>query len=104
MKYIINVDLEHLNECLDGRADCQSQLHKGYGRHFDLTVHALGCGHLNSRSVVDRPRRYWDRNNGEGYTLQQVVERIQELRMRHSDAYPRRCASCNVEAHLPDWD
>lgn len=100
---MINVDLEAPNVS-GGGTDCQSAQHEVLGRHFDLTVHVLGCGSRGSRAVNRPPTRYWDDNNGEGYTLQQVLERIHELRAQHPDAYPRRCRNCGVEAHPPEWD
>lgn len=103
MEYMINVDLEAPN-VTDGGTDCQSAMHEELGRHFDLTVHALNCGSRNSRAVHRPPTRYWDDNNGEGYTLQQVIDRIHALRVQHPDAYPRRCRSCGVEAQPPEWD
>jgi hypothetical protein len=85
---MINVDLETPNVS-GGGTDCQSVLHEALGRHFDLTVHVLGCGNRGSRAVHRPPTRYWDDNNGEGYTLQQVVERIRELRAQHRMARRR---------------
>jgi len=103
VQYMINVDLETPNSS-GGSTDCRSVLHKPLGRHFDLTVHALECGSRSSRSANRPPRRYWDDNNGEGYTLPQVIQRIRMLRAHNADAHARRCRSCGVEPHLPDWD
>lgn len=100
---MINVDLEARNVSGGGR-NSQSAQHEALGRHFDLTVHVLGCGSRGSVAVHRPPTRYWDDNNSEGYTLQQVIERIHELREQHPDAYPRRCRRCGVEAHPPEWD
>ena len=101
---MINVDLEAANISGGGGTDCQSRMHERFGRHFDLTVHALACGSRNSRSAHRLPSRYWDNNNGEGYSLEQVVARIHELRSEHPNAHARRCHRCGVEAHFPDWD
>lgn len=101
MEYMINVDLETTNVS-GGGTDCQSPMHGDLGPHFDLTVHGLEC-RTNSRPA-HRPRRYWDDNNGEGYTLQQVIERIRDLQDKHPEAHPRRCRICGVEAHPPQWD
>jgi hypothetical protein len=103
MRYMINVDLEAPNETGSG-TDCRSELHRNLGRHFDLTVHTLGCTHRNRRSVNRPPRRFWDNNGGAGYTLQGVVERLGKLQLEHPDAHPRRCGRCGVEAYLPHWD
>jgi hypothetical protein len=103
VKYMINVDLETANES-GGGTDCHSAQHKSYGSHFDLTVHMLSCGSHGSRAVHRPPTRYWDDNEGEGYTLLQVTERIRELRVKHPDAYPRRCRICSVEPCPPVWD
>ena len=100
---MINVDLEAANVS-GGGTDCQSAQHEALGRHFDLTVHLLGCGCRSTRAVHRPPTRYRDDNNGEGYTLQQVIQQIRELRAQHPEAYPRRCRSCGVEAHPPEWD
>jgi len=100
---MINVDLETPNVS-GGSTDCQSNLHEPLGRHFDLTVHAVGCAVRGIRAVHRPPRRYWDDNDGAGYSLEAVVERVRALRGEHPDAYPRRCRKCEVEAHLPDWD
>jgi hypothetical protein len=103
MTYMINVDLEALNVS-GGSTDCQSGLHELLGRHFDLTVHALGCAIRGARAVSRPPKRYWDDNGGTGYGFETVVERVRTLRAQHPDAYPRRCRKCEVQAHLPDWD
>jgi hypothetical protein len=103
MAFMINVDLETLNVS-GGKPNCQSAMHEGLGRHYDLTVHALGCGTRGSRSVHRPPTRYWDDNDGEGYSLPQVIERIAALRVQQPNAYPRRCRSCGIKPHLPDWD
>jgi hypothetical protein len=100
---MINVDLETRNES-GGEPHCQSAMHEDLGPHFDLTIHARGCKSRNNRSVHRPPTRYWDDNNGEGYTLLQVIEQIRLLRSQHPNAYPRRCRSCGIDAHLPDWD
>jgi hypothetical protein len=103
VQYMINVDLEAPNVS-GGGTDCQSDLHEPLGRHYDLTVHVLGCGTHGSRSVHRPPTRYWDDNDGKGYTLQQVVERILELQAKHRDAHARRCRICGVQPNLPEWD
>jgi hypothetical protein len=103
VKYMINVDLEIRNS--DGGAtNCSSRSHEHFGPHYDLTVHTMSCGRRNSRAA-DRPhRRYWDRNNGDGYTLLEAVNRVQELQRQHPGAYPRRCGICGVDPQLPYWD
>jgi hypothetical protein len=103
MNYMINVDLETLNVS-GGSTDCQSTLHEPLGRHFDLTVHYVGCAIRGSRAVHRPPTRYWDDNSGAGYSFDAVVDRVRALRAEHRAAYPRRCRKCDVEAHLPDWD
>ena len=103
MEYMINVDLEAPNVS-GGGTDCQSELHEGFGRHYDLTVHERGCRCRNSRSVNRPPTRYWDDNDGEGYSLEEVVERLRTLQAEHADAYPRRCRTCSVEVNPPLWD
>ena len=103
MNYMINVDLESPNVS-GGSTDCQSTLHEPLGRHFDLTVHAIGCAVRGGRAVNRPPTRYWDDNGGAGYSLDVVVQRVRALRSEHPSAYPRRCRKCDVEAHLPNWD
>jgi hypothetical protein len=102
MRYMINVDLETKN-LSGGKPECPSKMHSDLGRHYDLTVHALDCG-SRSRPAHRPPTRYWDDNSGEGYALDALLERIRELRAHHSNAYPRRCLSCDVGAHKPEWD
>jgi len=104
MAYMLNVDLETKNVSGGGPTDCQSASHEPFRRHFDLTVHVLGCPARGSRAVQRPPTRYWDDNEGAGYTLNRLVERIGKLRAQHPDAYARRCRMCGVEAHLPEWD
>ena len=103
MHYMINVDLETRNVS-GGSTDCQSKLHEPLGRHFDLTVHDVGCAVRGGRAVNRQPTRYWDDNGGAGYSLEAVVQTVRSLRTQHPDAYPRRCQKCDVEAHLPDWE
>ena len=103
MEYMINVDLETMN-ISGGATDCQSALHEAHGRHYDLTVHVLGCGCRRGGGAHRPPARYWDDNGGEGYTLQEVVERLREIQAQHADLYPRRCRICDVEANPPHWD
>src|SRR4051794_6748100 len=103
MTYMINVDLETPNVS-GGPTDCPSNLHEHLGRHFDLTVHAVGCAIRGARAVDRPPKRFWDDNHGTGYTLDGVVERVRALRAEHGKAYARRCRKCEVEPHLPDWD
>lgn len=103
MSFMINVDLETPN-ISGGSTDCQSKLHEPLGRHFDLTVHALDCVVRGTRAVNRRPTRYWDDNEGAGYDLDAVVQKLRLLRGEHPGAYPRRCRKCEVAAHLPDWD
>ena len=102
MGYMINVDLETKNVS-GGATDCKSALHKAHDRHFDLTVHILGCG-CRRVGGAHRSTRYWDDNDGKGYTLQEVVKRLQEIRTQHAGAYSRRCRVCSVGANLPHWD
>jgi hypothetical protein len=104
MGYMINVDLETKNVS-GGATDCKSELHKkkGHGRHFDLTVHILGCG-CRRGGGANRSTRYWDDNHGKGYTLQGVVEKVKEIQAQHAGAYPRRCRVCGVKANPPHWD
>jgi hypothetical protein len=97
--YMINVDLESPNV-----VDCRSKLHEAYGRHYDLTVHRLNCGSRNKNSVGGRSTRFWDDNDGAGYLIEQVVQRVQQLHIQHPNAYARRCTLCGVDAHLPEWD
>src|SRR5262245_43916376 len=104
MVYMINIDLESANVSGGGPTNCSSALHEVLGRHYDMTVHVLGCAARGSRSVQRPPTRYWDDNNGEGYPLQTMVERIHVLRATHPDAHSRRCRLCGVGPHLPDWD
>jgi hypothetical protein len=99
---MINVDLETLNRTSEG--DCRSQLHEAHNIHADLTIHRNGASCRNSRAVRGRETRFWDDNGGVGYTLAEVAERIHELQAQHSNAFPRRCLRCGVDAHLPDWD
>ena len=54
MKYMINVDLETKNVS-GGATDCQSELHEAFGRHFDLTVHSIGCACRRARARTVRP-------------------------------------------------
>lgn len=103
MTYMINIDLEVLNE-FNGDPACASALHVAYGKHYDLTVHALGCSTRNSRSVSNRTKRYWDDNNGSGYSLEAVIQRVRELQLQERNAFARRCGRCGVSQHLPDWD
>ncbi len=58
MDYMINIDLETKNVS-GGATDCQSVLHEDYGRHFDLTVHALECGSRKDGGIYRPPTRYW---------------------------------------------
>jgi hypothetical protein len=102
VNFMINVDLETANVS-GGSTDCQSKLHEPLGRHFDLTVHAVGCAARGPRAA-SRPTRYWDDNEGAGYDLDAAVQKVRLLRGEHPSAYPRRCRKCEVEAHLPDWD
>jgi len=102
MDYMINVDLETRNVS-GGATDCQSALHKAYGRHFDLTVHALGCGCRKGVGTHRPPTRYWDDNNGKGYALQEVVNKIQAIQATHPHAYLRRCRRC-LKAEPGCWD
>src|SRR5262245_34467528 len=104
VRYMINVDLEDTNIRNGGADNCPSILHQNLGDHYDLTVHVLGCGRRYSREVDRPPTRYWDDNGGAGYTLQGVIGKIHELLAQHPDAHARRCRSCAVDAHLPDWD
>jgi len=101
---MINVDLETRNVSGGAGTDCQSPQHKLYGRHYDFTVHSLECGCRGNRAADRPPQRYWDNKNGEGYTLQEVVGRLQDLQSQHADAYPRRCHVCGVQANVPHWD
>ena len=103
MQYMINVDREASN-IGGGANDCQSALHERLGDHFDLTIHALGCQIRGRRAVNRPPSRFWDDNTGKGYSLNEVVQRIRELRSQPPEAHPRRCRICGAEAHLPDWD
>ena len=103
MTYMINVDLETRNVS-GGSTDCPSAMHERLGRHFDLTVHALGCTVRGGRAVHRPPTRYWDDNRGAGYTLEEVVQKVHSLRTQHPNAYARRCTKCEVETHAPDWD
>src|SRR5690349_9516919 len=103
MKYMIDIDLETQNEC-GGAPDCPSGLHQVLGPHFDLTVHKIGCGRRNSKSVSRPPSHYWDDNDGSGYTLEKVAERLRELQTEHVRAYARRCRKCGVDPNLPVWD
>ena len=102
MKYMLNVDLDQKNE--SGGEDCKSDLHLDIGRHADLTVHRLGCGHRPEGTVRRPELRWWDDNNGEGYTLKEIIQVIHQMQSEHSDAYPRRAKRCGVEANLPHWD
>ncbi len=103
MKYMINVDLETMN-ISGGATDCRSALHEGHGRHYDLTVHALGCRHRQGTGTHRPPSRYWDDNEGAGYTLEEVIERIRILQSQHKRAYGRRSRACGVESQPPHWD
>lgn len=103
MKYMINIDLETRN-LSEGRPNCPSALHEKCGRHYDLTVHVLGCGSRNSRAVHRPPSRYWDDKDGEGYTFKEAVERLQGIVRNRPDVHLRRCSKCGVEAYLPHWD
>jgi hypothetical protein len=103
MNYVINVDLETPNVS-GGSTDCQSPLHDTLGRHFDLTVHAIGCAARRGHAANRPPTRYWDDDGGAGYSLDAVVQRVRSLQTQHPNAYPRRCRKCDVQPHLPDWD
>lgn len=103
MPYVINVDLETKN-INGGTNDCPSKLHAELGLHFDLTVHSVDCPVRGARMVSRPPTRYWDDNQGHGYSVDEVVARIRALVAQYSDARPRRCPRCDVESHLPDWD
>ena len=74
MTYMINIDLETPNAS-GGSTDCQSNLHEPLGRHFDLTVHAVGCAIRGVRAADRPPKRYWDDNKGAGYSFEAVVAR-----------------------------
>jgi hypothetical protein len=102
-KFMINVDLETKN-LYGGRPECDSEMHRRLGRHFDVTVHSIACGSRNSRSAHRPPTRYWDDKKGEGYTLPEVIALIHEIREQHSNAHARRCLLCDVGAHRPEWD
>jgi hypothetical protein len=101
--YVINVDLESKNTS-GGANDCPSKLHQTLGPHFDLTVHALDCRVRGARMVSRPPARYWDDNEGHGYNRSEVIARVRALVVQCRGAHARRCQSCDVEAHLPDWD
>ena len=103
MQYMLNIDLETRNVS-GGRHECQSALHKTLGPHFDLTVHILGCSSRGSRAVQRPPTRYWDDNNGQGYSLEQLVELVHGLTRQHAAVHARRCRSCGAEPHTPEWD
>ena len=63
MRYMINVDLETKN--VSGReTHCRSKAHEAHGRHYDLTVHELGCKYRRVGGT-HRPTRYWDDGDGE---------------------------------------
>ena len=105
--FIINVDLEYKNEWGAGPDNCPSEMHKGLGPHYDITVHVLGCGCLNKRSVNRPPDREWFTNNGVGYTLSEVVKKVERLISLHGNAYARRCTrrkKDGVPEHRPLWD
>ena len=104
MKYMINVDVESTNVAGGGPDDCPSALHRHLGDHYDLTVHSLDCGSRNSRAVHRPPSRFWDDNQKDGYTFEEVISRVRELREEYPKAYPRRCSRCGVDSHRPDWD
>lgn len=104
MDYVINVDLESKNVINGGATDCQSVLHQTYGRHFDLTIHAFGSNCYKSNSVDRPPTRYWEPHGDKGYTLAEVVVRLQEIHANNADAHPRRCLVCGVPANQPHWD
>lgn len=104
MKYQMNVDLEQQNVANGPGIDCKSELHSGHGLHYDITIHAIGCSCRNSRAVNRPPSRYWDDNEGKGYSLDEILAQLRAIRDEHQAAYPRRCSLCGVEEHLPDWD
>lgn len=95
MTYIINVDLETPNE-YGGPANCESLGHRELGPHFDLTVHAIDSGCRNSRSVHRPPTRYWDDNDGNGYSTEEVKGLLQALEGANVETYSRLCGKCNV--------
>jgi hypothetical protein len=102
-KYMINVDFETPNEA-GGQPGCNSNLHRNLGHHFDLTVHELGAP-CRGQDPANRPDRYWDDNNGNGYDLPGVVVRIcRILQIAPSGTYVRRCRRCKVPPHPPCWD
>ena len=103
MTYVINVDLESKNVS-GGANDCPSKLHESLGPHFDLTIHSLDCPVRGARMVSRPPTRFWDDNQGHGYSGEEVVAQIRALVTQNPDAHPRRCQKCHVEGHLPDWD
>ena len=102
MTYMINVDLETGNSTAD--LTCGSALHEPLGRHFDMTIHAMGCFVRGKRAVSGRPTRFWDDNGGVGYSLPEVIARVVAWRAQYPTAHPRRCSRCDVLSHLPDWD
>ena len=102
VKYMLNADFEAKN--VYGNGKCKSDLHRAVGLHADLTVHRLGCGHRPEGTVRRPDLRWWEDNNGEGYTLQEIIRVIHQIQSEHSDAHPRRPKRCGVEANLPHWD
>jgi predicted nucleic acid-binding protein len=102
-KYMINVDRETRHVSGGSSTGCRSTMHKRLGRHFDLTVHALGCA-SRRRGVHGPSTRYWDDNDGAGYGLDAVVKRVEAIQRERPDAHPRRCRRCGVEAYAPVWD
>ena len=102
MTFMVNVDLETQNMS-GGDPDCRSGGHRGLGWHDDLTVHLLGCSYRRGRGA-HRERRYWDDNDEQGYSIDEVTDLINEIRGVEPDAYARRCRVCGVPANPPYWD
>jgi hypothetical protein len=100
--FMINVDRELSNRPGD-EPNCRSPLHTALGAHFDLTVHTLGCYHRRGGGA-QRERRYWEDNDGHGFTLADVTRRLEEIRATMRGAQLRRSRNCGVQPNPPWWD
>jgi hypothetical protein len=102
MEYMISVDLETMS-ISRGATDCQSTLHEAHDRHYDLTVHVLGCGCRREGGAHCPPTRYRDDNGSQEYTLQEVVRGSERFRLNML-THTLGAAKCDVGANPPHRD
>lgn len=103
---MINVDHETKNVRGGSGVNCASALHRQFENHFDLTIHELGAS-CKRKNSVSRDTRYWDDNDGDGYSFCDLPTKIDQIQDGTRDAHPRRCGRCDVPVNLvkpPHWD